>query len=214
MKNILLILALLPLGIVAQKNCVKIKYTTYEVEFDTVRCMPFSSSYLETAAELQQMTFERKNNFHIDPRVKCINYSNYGSRGKIYDRGHLTPAEDMRYSQKGESDCFSMLNMTPQLAGFNRGIWKEVETQTRNWTEKYDSMLIISGAIGDSTEIHIPKYCWKVIYSLKYHKGIAFILPNNASNDKIEKYELPIDKLNLNLPVHGNNIDKTFWKYE
>jgi endonuclease G len=49
-----------------------------------------------------------------------------------YDRGHLAPAADMGFSKITMAESFYYSNMSPQVPGFNRGIWKQLEEQTRN----------------------------------------------------------------------------------
>ena len=45
------------------------------------------------------------------------------------------------------SESFYMSNMSPQVPGFNRGIWKNLEEEVRNWVEAFDSVYIITGPI-------------------------------------------------------------------
>ena len=72
---------------------------------------------------------ERKNNFRPDSLVKnSARPSDYkGLVGQKYDMGHLAPADDMGWSVVAMSQSFYMTNMTPQVPGFNRGIWKKLE---------------------------------------------------------------------------------------
>jgi len=44
-----------------------------------------------------------------------------------YDRGHLAPSADFRWSEKALSESYYYSNMTPQLPEFNREIWAKIE---------------------------------------------------------------------------------------
>ena len=74
---------------------------------------------------------KRTNNFKEDTSVWAgsAKPSDYTKSG--YDRGHLCPAGDMTLSVEAMSETFFMSNMSPQVPGFNRGIWKSVEDQVR-----------------------------------------------------------------------------------
>ena len=54
-------------------------------------------------------------------------------KGSGYDRGHLCPAGDMSFDSIAMRESFLMSNMSPQLPGFNRGIWNSLEQKIRNW---------------------------------------------------------------------------------
>ena len=64
-----------------------------------------------------------------------------------YDKGHLAPAADMKYSTTTMKESFYFSNMSPQKPEFNRGIWKELEEQVRNWAQIYDTVYIVTGPI-------------------------------------------------------------------
>ena len=88
----------------------------------------------------------RGNNFIADPLVPGTDLSSDYYKSN-YDRGHLAPAGDMAFSKIAMDESFYYTNMSPQLASFNRGIWKKLETQVRNWAIEYDSLYIVTGPI-------------------------------------------------------------------
>ena len=63
-----------------------------------------------------------------------------------YDRGHLCPAGDMTQSVEAMSETFYMSNMSPQVPGFNRGIWKSLEEQVRKWG-KEEQIHVVTGPV-------------------------------------------------------------------
>ena len=76
----------------------------------------------------------------------------------------------MGFSKTTMIESFYYSNMSPQELGFNRGIWKQLEEQTRNWAIEYDSLYIVIGPIfSDSMkvigphQVAIPKAYYKVI---------------------------------------------------
>ncbi len=75
----------------------------------------------------------RADSFRPDFRVPeqwRVDLEDYVKSG--YDRGHLISSADRRATDIANSETFLMSNMAPQKPGFNRGIWKELETAVRS----------------------------------------------------------------------------------
>src|SRR6266576_5362968 len=73
---------------------------------------------------------KRKNNFHEDSEIAAEHRStlkDFRAGSKIYDRGHMDPAQDFKYSVKAMSQSFLLSNMVPQVSSNNRGIWARLE---------------------------------------------------------------------------------------
>ncbi len=159
-------------------------------------------AYQLTKMELIKIV-DRSDKFIPDPSIKgtdnAIDY-----KGSGFDRGHLAPAADMRFSETAMKESFYFSNMTPQNPSFNRGIWNSLEEKTRKWTEKYDSLYIVAGPIlSDSLskigihQIAIPKYFFKVILDNRnlHPKAIAFLILNEGSKEDLQKFVISIDEL-------------------
>lgn len=149
---------------------------------------------------------ERSDNFRPDPSVKTSSAvpSDYSSSG--YDRGHLCPAADMAFNENAMSETFFMSNMSPQAPACNRGIWKELEEQVRDWTKINGHLYVVTGPvlatksskkIGKQNQIAVPKMYYKVLldYSEKNPKAIGFLIPNAASNDPLESFAKTVDEV-------------------
>jgi endonuclease G len=151
---------------------------------------------------------DRSDNFREDPFVSSgsADYSDYAKSG--YDRGHLAPAADMKWSEKAMSESFYYSNMSPQLPAFNRGIWKKLEEKVRDWALENDSILIVTGPILPSknekklatigpNSVAVPEYYYKAILDFKKEKSkaIAFILPNKGSKMPLKSFVVTIDSL-------------------
>jgi endonuclease G, mitochondrial len=139
----------------------------------------------------------RTNNFRIDPLISTGSavLADYKKSG--YDRGHLAPAGDFVWSKKAMSETFYMSNMSPQIPGFNRGIWKKLESLIRDWGTLYGDIHIITGPVlVDSlahiglNEVSIPKLYYKVILDFNGNdkKAIGFILENKKSSIPLHKH--------------------------
>lgn len=89
-------------------------------------------------------TIGRTDNFRPDPLVETGSASLADYKGSGYDRGHLAPAGDMKWSQKVMSESFFMSNMSPQTPGFNRGIWRSLESLVRTWAAENEDIYVVS----------------------------------------------------------------------
>ena len=139
-------------------------------------------AYQLTSTELQG-TYKRRDNFRADPMVESGSaaLSDYAKSG--FDRGHLAPAADMKWSKLVMSESFFMSNMSPQVPSFNRGIWKKLEGQVRDWALHEGSLLVVTGPIlTDDVKqtiggnlVTVPKRYYKVLLDLEgaNQKGIV-----------------------------------------
>lgn len=125
-----------------------------------------------------------------------------------YDRGHLAPAGDFKYSQRMMRETFFMSNITPQAPQFNRGIWKELEEQVRTWAIRDKGIYVVTGAvlkpglptIGKTTEVSVPAKFYKVILYCNNSptarptiRMIGFLLNNEPSQQSLQDFVVPVD---------------------
>ncbi len=135
---------------------------------------------------------KRADHFSPDPLVKTGSAlpNDYARTG--YDRGHLAPAGDFKYSQKITNESFYMSNMSPQAHALNIGIWNEIEAKVRTWAKKYGPLVVVTGpvlkpgltSIGRSTRVAVPAHYFKIVYDPKRGKAIAFLVENRAYPDE------------------------------
>lgn len=146
---------------------------------------------------------ERSDNFKADPLVSTESASLNDYKGSGYDRGHLAPAADMSISELAMTESFYLSNMSPQVPGFNRGIWKNLEALVRNWATAAHSPadLVITGPMLDQScgeigiGVTIPCEYFKIYVDFQSGKAIAFILPNESSKKEIKEFVVSIDSI-------------------
>ena len=160
-------------------------------------------AYLLTQKRLVKL-FERSDNFRADPNIKTGSANDADYKGSGFDRGHLAPAADMSWSFESLSESFFYSNMSPQVPSFNRGVWKRLETQVRDWASLYDSLYVVTGPVltnGLQTigpnRVAIPNYYYKV--ALRFDgaspQAIAFIVPNASSSADLKTFVVTVDSL-------------------
>lgn len=142
---------------------------------------------------------QRKNNFRQDPELDerdAARLDDY--KGSGFDRGHLSPAADNKWSAQAMSDSFLLSNISPQPPRFNQGIWGKLENLVRAWALKKGGLWVTTGpvlerglpTIGDS-RISTPRAYYKVLVSQSTKQALALLLPVNASGD-LTRYAVPI----------------------
>lgn len=147
---------------------------------------------------------ERTDKFLPDPKVETGTATNKDYEKSGYDRGHLAPAADMSWSETAMAESFYFSNMSPQLPGFNRGVWKRMEEQVRSWAVENEHIYIVTGpilseelkSIGNN-KVSVPNYYYKVIldYSSPDVKGIGFIFPHASSSSPLQHFAVTIDSV-------------------
>lgn len=112
--------------------------------------------------------------------------------------------EAMKWSQRAMSESFLLSNMAPQKgAGFNRGIWRSLETKIRKWTKARGELYVVTGPIYKSTakkigqnKVTVPTHFYKVVFDPVKVEAIAFILPNKKNKSKdLHKFIVSVDKV-------------------
>lgn len=185
-----------------------IEHIGYTVSFNPEWNIPNWVAY-ELSAEEVDGVEERNNHFVPDPMVKgdpvvTKDYSNSG-----YDRGHMAPAADMKWSAQAMRESFYMTNMCPQNHNLNAGDWKVLEEQVRSWAGKYDHVWICCGpivsdashTIGEVRKIVVPQSFFKVVLRQKDDSwaGIAFMMANRPRDGKwtLGHYAMSIEDMEI-----------------
>lgn len=161
-------------------------------------------AYVLTRDEVVSGHVERTDDFRTDTSIHTGSADLKDYRGTGFDRGHLAPAGDMKWSKLAMSESFLLSNMSPQEPSFNRGIWKKLEVQVRHWVLEKDSIYVITGpvldhidyTIGDN-EVGVPHHYFKVLVDLSPpdHSFIAFLMPNLKSTADLFSFVITVDSL-------------------
>ena len=145
---------------------------------------------------------ERTDDFRKDPKVRTGSSSNADHEGSGYDRGHLAPAAAMAISRTAMSQSFYLSNMTPQDPSLNRGPWRQLEKQVRQWVRDKGKLYVVTGAVLNGVQdrigpnnVSVPKRHYKVILDYEDRSGVAFLLPNADPQRDLSAYAVSIDKV-------------------
>lgn len=134
-----------------------------------------------------------------EPRATDGDYYNSG-----YDRGHMCPAADNKWSKKAMEESFLFTNMCPQNGNLNRGDWNEMEMACRKWAKKYGDLYIVCGPILykgkhktiGKNKVVVPEAFFKVVLRTGDNpQAIGFIYKNTSGNRPKDSYVNTVDEV-------------------
>jgi endonuclease G, mitochondrial len=177
----------------------------------------YTLSYVEKYEQAEWVAYELKksdlnynnNNFERpffieDPQVESgsADWRNYRKSG--YDKGHLCPAGDRKFSKIAFDETFYTSNISPQKHDFNEGVWNRLEQKVRYWAGKYDGIYVVTGGVFTdnmktigSEDVAVPNYFYKVLLDTSRDeiKMIAFLVPHEDSDLPLYEFVVSVDEL-------------------
>ena len=180
-----------------------IKHKHYFLSYSEEHEQAEWTAYYLTAQSKYQHHYERPY-FQQDPLVdtESAHWKNYKDTG--YDKGHLVPAADMKFSRDAYAETFYTSNVSPQNRDFNAGIWNRLEQKVRYWADKYTALFIVTGSIlhdkllkiGDE-EVSVPHYFFKIVVRVENDglNMISFLVPNEKSDLPLYTFATTIDEI-------------------
>jgi endonuclease G len=175
----------------------------------------YSLSYSEPHEQAEWVAYElsvshlssinhKRPYFEIDSAVKtgAADWRNYKNSG--YDRGHLCPAGDRRFTKQAHDETFLTSNISPQEHQFNAGVWNRLEQKVRYWAKRYDGVFVVTGGvlknelktIGDE-DVAVPNQFYKVIMDVTNGKPkvLAFLMNHEDSDLPLYEFVVSVDAI-------------------
>lgn len=193
----------IPVALKKQDEIV-LKRIGYTVSYNNTYKTPNWVAWELTREETQGKE-DRKDKFVPDPdlpepRVEHADYTRSG-----YDRGHMAPAADMKWSEEAMAQSFYMSNICPQNQKLNRDDWGDLEETCREWAKKYGRVYIVCGPIYDKKnpkrigkhQVAVPDRFFKVVLieNRKNPMAMGFLFDNAAHHQALEKYMVTVDSV-------------------
>lgn len=179
-------------------------YTGFTVSYNSKTLIPKWVAYELTKEELDG-DISRSGNFGMDMnyhgrQAMREDYSNSG-----WDKGHMAPAADMKWSERAMKESFYLTNICPQNHTLNGKSWHTLENKVRSWAERYGRVYVVCGPIigegkygkiGDR-KVQIPDAFFKALLVPVdgSYSGIAFIMDNDDETHSVSESYLTIDEL-------------------
>lgn len=148
----------------------------------------------------------RTNDFRTDPKVKTLTAvkADYWYSG--FDRGHLAPSADFKWSKSALSESYFYSNMSPQRPELNREGWAELESTLREYVyHKKRPLYVYTGpvlkdglqSIGKENKVSVPEQYYKIAYDISGDtlRAIGFLFPNGNCPNPTLSYAESVDEI-------------------
>jgi endonuclease G len=168
--------------------------------------------------DVKKLGSKRTNDFRMDPLVETgttdsIDYYAYDASKEGdkryfsygYDRGHLAPSADFRWSREAMSESYYYSNISPQAPQFNRGKWADLEAMLRKYVISNNVKLVVITApilkddlpkIKQSPNgVSIPEQFIKIAFDPTNGRTIGFLMNNNKLSESLESYVKSVDEI-------------------
>ena len=111
----------------------------------------------DAAKQASDATYESDKN--VDPR-------NPKKGHRKYDKGHLAPDADFKFSTEAEKQTMLYTNAAPQYWNFNEKGWSRLEAHVRDLCLANGDLTVYTGCIYGTARLNgipIPTFYWKVV---------------------------------------------------
>lgn len=177
------------------------EYEGFTVDFNPKNKTPNYVAWVLQGNETEGGS-SRSNKFWTDTELDgCPDTRDYSRSG--YDRGHMCPAGEQKWSDEAMHHSFVMANICPQKHELNTGAWKTLEDKERVWAKRDSAIVIVAGPIYDSTDketigqnkVRVPSAFFKVLLApyTTPMRAIGFVYPNMKCEGNMASYAVTVD---------------------
>ena len=119
--------------------------------------------------------------FYTDDKIHTSDNADYVDN--VYDKGHMAPAADFNCTREMLYKTFNYINCALQNQYLNRGVWKTLEAQEREWANNETvsvsiKVVFTKQSIKLPTGATIPTGFYKTIYLQKSKKTYVYYFEN------------------------------------
>jgi endonuclease G len=182
-----------------------IEHIGYTVSYNEDWKIPNWVAYELTKEEVEGIT-PRGKDFIPDPAVNGVSATTDDYKNSGWDRGHMAPAADMKWSKQAMNESFYLSNICPQNHNLNGGVWKELEESVRNWASDNGHIYVVCGPIVSkrpktigNNKVAVPDSFFKVL--LRNDNGnwsaIAFMFANKSGHKKLATYAMSVEDIQI-----------------
>lgn len=185
------------------------EYTGFTVNFNKDNHTPNYVAWELLSSEASGSEDRNNYSYWVDTTLEGCLDTDYAYSTTRYERGHMCPAADSKWSAAAMKDCMVMSNMCPQLSAINSGIWATLENKERDWAKRDGAIWIIAGPVYYDTDTQyigrakarVPSAFFKAfLYNNGTHsRAIAFVFTNGTNPGNLESYAMSIDDLEQEL---------------
>lgn len=179
-----------------------LRRSAYTASYNTETRLPYWVAWRITAERLDGSYGRKGLKFREDSDVPAPRATDWDYYNSGYDRGHMCPSADCKWSEEAQLESFLFTNACPQVHGLNAGDWNEIEQQCRRWARKYGTLYVVSGPILyrgrhktiGKNKVVVPEAFFKVVLRMgDSPQAIGFIYKNVSGNRPKASYVNTVD---------------------
>lgn len=187
----------------------------YSEDEDIVRHLGYTASYNHTTLIPNWVAWELTDeetrgqedaqcSFSRDPDVRLPKASREDYSHSGWDKGHMAPRADMRWSAQALEESYYFTNICPQDHEMNSQAWRKIEEMTRRLARRYGSVCVVCGpvpadsyaSIGEAG-VMVPAGFFKAL-AVNTEKGlqtVGFLVENNPQFFSPKHYAVTVDSV-------------------
>ena len=174
-----------------RRDTVIVENPVFKVWYSEVKEQPTKLIY--TSTNRPKNVDRGSMNFYTEGEVYTSNNADYYNN--VWDKGHLAPAATYSDSMVNLKQTFSYLNCALQNQYLNRGEWRLLEEEEREWDDIENLTITVELEWNGDYEIlptggHIPTHMVKTIYFETSGTCRKFRFPNENPSLGWEEYEV------------------------
>lgn len=194
----------IPYYLATEDNTI-VEHMGYTLSYNHSRRIPNWVAYELLDSELYG-DFDRAEEFKPDPAIKGRQAYDSDYRGSGWDRGHMAPSGDMKWSSQVQKECFYLSNICPQNHNLNSGVWNDLEKQVRYEARYYKKLWVVCGPVVErnrygtigSNKVVVPDGFFKALLAQRRngkYVSIGFYFPNESGTAPLASYAMSVDEL-------------------
>ncbi len=182
----------------------------YTASYNHVSLCPDWVAWELTAEEANGQN-DGQYSFSRDPDVRFPKASREDYSRSGFDKGHMAPRADMRWSCQALEESYYFTNICPQDHEMNSQAWRKIEELTRRLAKRYGSVFIVCGPIfgGDNPRkiggVYVPCAFFKAlaVSTADGYRTVGFLVDNNPQSFSPRHYAVSVDSVEA---VVGRNL--------
>ena len=188
------------------KSDVIVSHLGYTSSYNQDWLIPNWVAYELTIEELNGNE-KGEESFQWDPDIKGKQAWREDYSGSGWDKGHMIPRADLKWSAKAYSESFYFSNICPQNHDFNAGAWLTTENMARRIARRFGSVYVVCGplvfdnqygSIGEHKVI-VPDAFFKafLICDEGEYSAIGIVMNNSSERQMLKACTMNVDELEL-----------------
>lgn len=181
-----------------------IYHAGFTVSYNSSTLIPKWVAYELTADEVAGEN-PRSGSFGMDPDFsgRQAMREDYSYSG--WDKGHMAPAADMKWSSQAMYESFYLTNICPQDHTLNEKDWQSLEKKVRGWATEFGQVYVICGPIVGQNKfgtiggnnVVVPDAFFKAVMVPfeDTYKTIAFVMFNEPEHHSLREYAMSVNEL-------------------